>query len=99
MSDGRTGDTRGGAFVQFYRWVFGVGHERNVGGPERTLRYILGALLVLSGVGVAIASPFGGVSNAVVAVAVFVSGLYSIYEARVQYCPLNHSIGRSTYRK
>ena len=40
------------ALVQFYRWVFGVGHERNVGGVERTIRYTAGALSLLAAVAV-----------------------------------------------
>lgn len=100
MSDGETeGAGRGGAFVQFYRWVFGIGHERNVGGAERTVRYGLGGLLVVVAVALAAVPQFGTVPNAVVAVVLLVSGAYLIYEARVQYCPLNHTVGRSTYRE
>lgn len=86
------------AVVQFYRYVLGIGHERNVGGAERTLRYTLGGVFVLAGI-VIVASPFLGspLLNLVLAVVLIAGGLYLIYEARVQYCPLNHTLGRSTY--
>lgn len=92
------GTDRGNAFVQFYRWVFGLGYERNIGGPERTIRYTLGALLVLAGIGI-ITFPILGdaLLNAVLVVVLIVGGLFLIYEARVQYCPLNHTFDRSTY--
>lgn len=92
------GEERGTAFVQFYRYVLGIGHERNVGGAERTIRYTLGGLFVLVGVGI-VAFPVLGstLANAVLALVLIVGGLYLIYEAQVQYCPLNHTIGRSTY--
>jgi hypothetical protein len=91
-------EKRGNAFVQFYRYVFGIGHERNVGGTERTIRYTLGGLFVLAGGGI-VAFPVLGsaLANAVLALVLIVNGLYLIYEAQVQYCPLNHTIGRSTY--
>lgn len=97
-SDSTKGETRGPAFVQFYRWVFGLGYERNVGGAERTIRYTLGALCVLVGIGIVPFPVLGGaLANAVLAFVLIVGGLYLIYEAQVQYCPLNHTIGRSTY--
>jgi hypothetical protein len=79
--------------------VLGIGHERNVGDGERTVRYALGSLLVVVAVALAAVPQFGRVTNAAVAVALLVSGAYLIYEARVQYCPLNHTVGRSTYRE
>ena len=100
MSDGNTdGAGSGGAFVRFYRWVFGIGHEPNVGGAERTVRYALGGLLVVVALALAAVSQFGTVANAGVVIALLVSGAYLIYEARVRYCPLNDTIGRSTYRE
>jgi hypothetical protein len=94
-----TGAGSGGAFVQFYRWVLGIGHERNVGGAERTVRYALGGLLVVVAVALAAVPQLGTVANAGIVIALLVSGAYLIYEARVQYCPLNHTVGRSTYRE
>lgn len=79
--------------------MFGVGHERNVGGTERTVRYAPGGLLVVVAVALAAVPQFGTVANAAVVVALLVSGAYLIYEARVRYCPLDHTVGRSTYRE
>lgn len=92
------GTDRGNAFVQFYRWVFGIGHERNIGGSERAIRYTLGVLLALVGVA-ALAVPIlgDGLANVAAAVVLIVGGAYLIYEAQVQYCPLNHTVDRSTY--
>lgn len=92
------GEDRGNAFAQFYRWVLGHGYERNIGGPERTIRYTLGALFGLVGIGI-IAFPVisDALTNAVLAAALIAGGLYLIYEAQVQYCPLNHTLERSTY--
>lgn len=87
-------------FVQFYRWVFGLGYERNVGGPERAVRYTLGALSVLAGLGVVAVPVLGGaLTDAALGLGLLATGLYLIYEARTQYCPVNHTIGRSTYRE
>lgn len=90
------GEGRGNAFVQFYRYVLGIGHERNVGGTERTIRYTLGGLFVLAGAGIGI-FPVLRSATVLLVVALIVTGLSLIYEARVQYCPLNHTFGRSTY--
>lgn len=88
---------RGNAFVQFYRWVFGIGYERNVGGLERTVRYTAGALSVLAGIGVIVFPVVETtLGNAIIGVVLLVTGLYLIYEARVQYCPLNDTLDRST---
>lgn len=92
------GTDRGNAFVQFYRWVFGLGYERNIGGAERAIRYTFGALFVLAGIGI-VAFPIIGdaLLNGVIAVVLLAGGMYLIYEARVLYCPLNHTFDRSTY--
>lgn len=85
---------------QFYRWIFGIGYERNVGGTERTLRYLGGVVLLGAAAGVlfwSIAGP--GLPNLVIASLLAITGLYLIYEAQVQYCPGNHVLGRSTYRR
>jgi hypothetical protein len=90
---------RGNALVQFYRWVFGLGHERNVGGIERSIRYTLGGLCLIA-TGALLVFPFrSGISNSVLAVVLAITGLSLVYEAQVQYCPLNQTIGRSTYEK
>ncbi len=88
----------GNAVLQFYRYVFGIGHERNVGGAERTLRYTLGGFFLLAGIAIVVSPVLGsGLANAVVVLLLIVGGLFLIYEARVQYCPLNQTLGRSTY--
>lgn len=98
MVEGNTNGTRGNAAVQFYRWLFGIGHERNVGGVERTIRYSVGALCALAGP-VVFAFPVvsDATKNTVLALVLLVGGLYGIYEAQVQYCPLNNTFDRSTY--
>lgn len=98
MNGDDTNSKRGNAFVQFYRWVFGIGHERNIGGLERTVRYTLGSLFTLGGFVVFVFPILSDtISNAVLALVLIVCGLYGIYEAQVQYCPLNHTFDRSTY--
>lgn len=101
MADSGTRD-RGGryAFTQFARWVLGIGYERNVGGTERTIRYILGGLCVLAGIGVVtVPVPGNPLVTAGLAVVLLIGGAYLIYEARVQYCPLNHTLDRNTHTK
>lgn len=89
---------RGNGFVQFYRWVFGIGHERNVGGIERAVRYTLGAVFTLVGLVLLVVPVLGApLKNAILSIGLIIGGLYLIYEARVQYCPLNHTFDRSTY--
>lgn len=89
---------RRNALVQFYRYVFGIGYERNVGGIERTLRYTSGGLFVILGAGLLAFPVFGNAFwNALLAFILLGGGLYLIYEARVQYCPLNETFDRNTY--
>ena len=88
---------RGGALRQFYRWVFGIGHERNVGGTERALRYAGGTVCVLAGLAVLAVPVLGGGLDIALGLVLVATGGYLIYEARVQYCPLNHTLARSTY--
>lgn len=99
MSRHSTSDRgRANAFVQFYRWVFGIGYERNIGGPERTVRYTLGAVFSIIGIGLLVTPIVGDFFlNGAVALILFAGGLFLIYEAQVQYCPLNHTFERSTY--
>lgn len=94
----RNSRRRSGALTQFYRWALGIGYERNVGGTERAVRYLLGAALLFAGAVVAFLPVVAGALNWVVVVVALVSGLYLVYEAQVQYCPLNDTVGRSTYR-
>lgn len=96
-NDTRSGDDRN-AFTRFAQWVLGVGHERNVGGTERTIRYTLGALCVVAGIGVvAVPVPGDPLVIAALSISLLLGGAYLIYEARVQYCPLNHTLERNTY--
>lgn len=94
----KSGKSLGGGAVQAYRWVFGKGHERNVGGLERTIRYLLGFGCLAAAAGVLVAPLLeSGVGNVPLGVVLAVGGLYLVYEAQVQYCPLNHTVGRSTH--
>jgi FtsH-binding integral membrane protein len=98
MASKSGGSVRRGA-VQAYRWVFGIGNERNVGGLERTIRYLLGFGLLAAAAGVLLAPMLeSGLGNVPLGVVLAASGLYLVYEAQVQYCPLNHAVGRSTFR-
>ncbi|WP_227133407.1 YgaP-like transmembrane domain [Halorubellus salinus] len=98
MTDSSGKSLRAGV-VQGYRWVLGLGHERNVGGLERTIRYLFGFGCLAAAAGVLLAPVLeSGVGNVPFAAVLAVSGLYLVYEAQVQYCPLNHTVGRSTYR-
>lgn len=55
-------------------------------------------LCTLVGIGVNAFPAFGDAfASAVLALVLIVGGLYLIYEAQVQYCPLNHTFGRSTF--
>lgn len=86
------------AFSQFYRWVFGIGYERNIGGRERAIRYTAGAVCSVVGLGLLIAPMLESMLlNGVLALVLLVCGVYVIYEAQVQYCPFNHTFDRSTY--
>lgn len=96
----KSGKSLSAGFVQAYRWVFGKGHERNVGGLERTIRYLAGFACLAASAGVVLAPVLeSGVGNVPLGVGLAVGGLYLVYEAQVQYCPLNHTAGRSTYRE
>ncbi|MFC6953952.1 YgaP-like transmembrane domain [Halorubellus litoreus] len=96
----KSGKSLGGGAAQAYRWVFGIGHERNVGGLERTIRYLLGFACLAAAAGVLLAPVLeSGLGNVPLGAALAVCGLYLVYEAQVQYCPLNHTVGRSTYRQ
>ncbi|WP_435364493.1 YgaP-like transmembrane domain [Haloarchaeobius sp. DYHT-AS-18] len=98
-----TDKARGGGVAdaagQLYRWTLGIGHERNIGGVERTVRYTLGIVFVLAALAVLVVPVLSGLTNLALAVVLFLCGAFAIYEARVQYCPLNDSLGRSTYRE
>lgn len=93
---GPTGDDSN-PIVEFYRLVFGIGYDRNIGGIERTVRYVAGAVAILAGIGLVVFPVLGPTLVTILALALGICGLYLLYEARVQYCPLNHTIGRSTH--
>lgn len=87
--------TRDNPAKRVYRWVFGVGHDRNLGGAERMLRYAGGGVCLLAGLALLLARPgFGTLGLTAI---LLLAGGYMVYEARVQYCPVNHAAGRSTY--
>lgn len=98
MSEQSTDDPRW--WKQFYRWVFGHGYERNVGGIDRTFRYVSGTTSIIAGVGLLFFRVFDGFAVTVLLSGILIiGGLYAIYEAQVQYCPVNNATGRMTYRK
>lgn len=89
-----------GALVRLYRWLFGVGYDRNVGGLDRTLRYPLGPLAVLAGLA-AIRYPIPGGTPATVVLAVLLipNGVQLVNETRTRYSPLYELVGRDTYEE
>lgn len=99
MSSSEPSGTRDrGPLRRFLRWVFGIGLERNLGGGDRTARYGTGIASAILAVGVVLLRPFGFPYDLILAGLLVLGGLYLIYEARVNYCPTNHAIGRNTYR-
>ncbi|WP_439027231.1 YgaP-like transmembrane domain [Haloarchaeobius sp. DT45] len=98
-SIGKTRGSPGNAAGRFYRWTFGVGHERNVGGVEQTTRYVLGTVLVLAALVFFSLAVLNSVSTIALGALPLLTGAFLIYEARAQYCPVNQSLGRSTYRE
>lgn len=98
MSD-KSGKSVVDGAVQASRWAFGIGHERNVGGLERTIRYLAGVACLAAAAGVLLAPLLAsGVGNVPAGVALAAGGLSLVYEAQVQYCPLNRAVGRSTHQ-
>lgn len=93
-----TDGDRPNAAVRLVRWVFGLGYARNVGGAEQLGRYLLGAAVTALGIYLLAFPILGFAPNLLLAVCFLAGGSYLVYEARVQYCPLNATLGRSTYR-
>lgn len=91
-------DDRPNFAVRLVRWVFGLGYARNIGGTEQAIRYLLGAAGTVLGLYLLAFPVIGFASNLVLALCFLAAGSYLVYEARVQYCPLNATLGRSTYR-
>lgn len=75
--------------------------QKNVGGLDRTLRLVVGPLLVVVGiVGYAGFLPlaFLGIGQALAAVVLFLIGAILLVTGTVQKCPLNSLFGVDTYR-
>ena len=75
--------------------------EKNVGGYDRTARFVVGPLLILVGAA-ALAGLFtvaaGTLGLAVAAVLVLVGAILT-YTGYTQRCPLNSMLGMNTYRE
>lgn len=91
-------ETSTDSFVtRIVRWLFGLDYERNVGGIERLLRYVVGSGFVVIGIGIGVISPVEStVVNVLLMLAFVLWGVYSIYQARVRYCPVNYAVGRNS---
>lgn len=67
--------------------------ERNVGGMDRTARFVLGPLLAIAGLAVV----FGVVSTSVyVGAALLLVGVILIATGAIQQCPINSLLGVNT---
>jgi hypothetical protein len=75
------------------RYLTGVGLDRNLGGPGRALRFVLGGGLIAA----AVATYLGSAAVGLGAVAfALLAGGYLVWQAQTQYCPVNHALGRDT---
>lgn len=98
MSEEPTGGAdRPNPVARLYRWLFGIGYDRNVGGLDRTLRYPLGPLAVLVGLYV-VANPIPGgtPASAILAIILIPNGVQLLNETRTRYSPLYELFGRDT---
>jgi len=75
--------------------------QKNVGGYDRSARFVLGPLLIILG-----AAAFGGIITLatgtlglVLAGVAIVIGAVLVTTAATQKCPLNATIGLNTYRE
>ena len=74
---------------------------KNVGGYERIGRLVVGALLVLVGVGGyagLVPLAWTGIGQALTGIVAVVIGLVLLVTGYVQWCPLSGLLGISTYR-
>lgn len=76
--------------------------KKNVGGTDRIVRLVIGAVLVLAGIaGYAgfLALAVGPLPQALTSVIVFLVGTILVVTGIVQKCPLNRLLGLNTYRQ
>ena len=76
--------------------------EKNVGGFERPVRLVVGAILVLAGAGgyagmVPLAAL--GIGQALAGVVLVVLGAILLVTGYVQWCPISQALGINTYRE
>jgi len=69
--------------------------EPNVGGTDRTVRVVLGALALLSSMAVVV---YGGALRIVVAAALLVFAALMFVTVGVRRCPVNTALGWNTCR-
>jgi hypothetical protein len=75
--------------------------QKNVGGYDRSARFVLGPMLILAGVAAfaGLITLSGGTLGLVLTGAAFVVGSVLTITATTQKCPLNAAIGMNTYRE
>lgn len=88
--------TVGERVAHAFRYVTGIGLERNLGGADRYLRLALGLALLVLAVSTAIGSRAVGAASLL---ATLFAGGYLVWEAARNYCPLNRAVGQNTYEE
>ena len=75
--------------------------QKNVGGYDRGVRFVLGPILILAGVAAfaGLVTLAGGTLGLVLAGAVVAVGAVLTTTATTQKCPLNAAIGMNTYKQ
>jgi hypothetical protein len=75
--------------------------QKNVGGYDRTARFVLGPILILVGISAfaGLITLSGGTLGLVLAGAALAVGAVLTTTATTQKCPLNAAIGMNTYRE
>ena len=75
--------------------------QKNVGGYDRTARFVLGPILILVGISAfaGLITLAAGTLGLVLAGAAFVVGAVLTTTATTQKCPLNAAIGMNTYKQ
>jgi hypothetical protein len=75
--------------------------EKNVGGYDRIVRFVVGPILILTGgaaLGGLVSLAAGTLGLVLAGVAVLVGGVLTV-TATTQKCPLNSAIGLDTYER
>lgn len=74
--------------------------QRNVGGRDRTVRIVLGVLLVVVSMAtVAFGSSLGFQTQLLVSAALLIVGATSLATAGARTCPINSALGRDTHHR